>query len=343
MNILILAANYEQYQSGYYHHDWIRAFTRKGSCCLYGKGYPNYNINDSIEDVIAKSPFAEREIDLIVVSTSWEVQAPSVPESDPHPNINLAHLDIPRVFFLNKEYKKLDAKLRYAKKNRFDLVCTVHHDYEQWAKKTGLRFLHVPFAADPQRFEDFGLPKKYDFGFTGSLHTKWINTRCQIKELLFQDPTVKSNLGIERFLRQNSLRPEFQKYKIYWAEWGARDILGRSLVPHGERYARLLNGSRSFLCTPSAIGIINTRYFECMATKTLVLCPKSDYYQGLFKDGHNCLMFDEDLSDFAAKLQHASSESEETKSIVDNAYEEFHRLHTYDRRVESVLRELNLM
>ena len=345
MNIIILAKNYERYRSGYYHHDWIRAFMRRGSCYLYGEGYPDYNINDSIEDVIDKSPFTERKIDLIVVSTSWEVQDPSIPESDPHPNINLARLNIPRVFFLNKEYKKLDAKLRYAQSNKFDLVCTVHHNYEQWAKETGLRFLQVPFAADPERFGDFGLPKRYDFGFTGGLHTKWTDVRYRVKELLFANLEAKTNQPLARPFRGNPIKPQFRKYKIYWAEWGAgvlfgRDLLGRRVVPFGKQYVRLLNVSKSFLCTPSAIGIIGTRFFECMATKAIILCPRDGHYGDLLKDGYNCLMFNPDLSDFIEKLELVAGGGEDIRRIIETAYREFLGKHTYERRVEVILQEL---
>jgi len=347
MKIIILAKNRERYVSGYYHEDWIRAFRKFGECFVYGEGYPGYNPQDRIEDVFAKSPFEKSQIDLIVVGTSWENEDENNPESDPHPNIKLGHLDIPRVFLLNKEYKKLEKKLCYAIENRFDLICTVHHDFEKWSKQTGLRFLRVPFAANPERFEDFGLPKRYDFGFTGGLHLGWTDMRYRVKQLLFMNSHIKTNLPLARPFKRNPIKPEFRKYRIYWAEWGAgiilgRDLLGRRVVPFGKQYARLLNMCKSFLCTPSAIGIIGTRFFECMATKTLILCPKDGPYGDLFKDAYNCLMFDPDLRDFLEKMEVISKWSKEIQQIVEKAYREFKEKHTYEHRVELILRELRI-
>ena len=342
MNIILLTKNYEKYVSGYYHHDIVNAFNRSGNCHLYGEGYPKYNKEDTIQDVIAKSPFERGEIHLIVVGTSWEDEDSGVEKSDPHPLINLSELEIPKIFFLNKEYKKLDRKLEYAEKNDFDLVCTVHHDYKKWADQTGLHFIQLPFAADPVRFKDFGLPKKYDFGFTGALHVSHTDIRYNIKCILFDNPKIKSNLGLCVLFRKNPIKEKFRKYKIYWAEWGSRSIAGRSLLPSGIRYAKFLSSFKTFLSTPSATGIIGTRYFECMATKTLLFCPESEYYGDMFKNDYNCVMFKEDLSDFEEKLDYVLSDAAERNRILETAYNDFINNHTYDMRIQKVLSMLKL-
>jgi len=100
---------------------------------------------------------------------------------------------------------------------------------------------------------------------------------------------------------------------------------------------RFLNSFKSFLSTPSATGIVGTRYFECMATKTLIFCPESEYYGDMFRDGYNCVMFREDLSNFKEKLEWILNDEEERKRIVENAYKDFINNHTYDNRIEKVL------
>lgn len=337
MNTIILTKNYEKYASGYYHHDINKAFIKRGNCYLYGKGYPGYNEEDTIEDVMDKSPLNKEEIDLIVVGTSWEREEPDTQESDPHPNINLSKLNIPKVFFLNKEYKKLDKKLEYAVKNRFDLICTAHHDWGKWAAKVGLNFLHLPFAADPERFKDYGLPPKYDFGFTGALHKDHTDIRYRIKCKLFKTPDIKSNLDLAAFFKRNPIREEFRQYRIYWAEWGARRFPWDRLLPYGTEYVKFLNSFKVFLSTPSAFGLIGTRYFECMATKTLLFVPESEYYGNMFRDGYNCVMFKDELSDFTEKLHHVLHNNSERQTIVENANQDFINNHTYDKRIEKVL------
>jgi glycosyltransferase involved in cell wall biosynthesis len=337
MNIIILTKNYEKYTSGYYHHDINKAFMKRGNCYLYGKGYPDYDEEDTIQDVIAKSSFNKEEIDLIVVGTSWEREEPDIQESDPHPSINLSKLNIPKIFFLNKEYKKLDKKLEYAARNRFALICTSHHKWEKWAAKTGLNFLHLPFAADPERYKDYELPLKYDFGFTGSLHMDYTDIRYRIKCRLFKSPDIKSNVDMAALFKKNPVREEFRQYRIYWAEWGARRFPWERLLPVGNKYVRFLNSFKTFLSTPSAFGLIGTRYFECMATKTLLFCPESEYYDDMFRDGYNCVIFKEDLSDFTEKLRYMLRNDSERQTIIENSNQDFLSNHTYDKRIEKVL------
>ena len=363
MRIIILSKNCENYISGYYHHDINEVFMKKGSYYLYGQGYPGYDQNEAIQDVIAKSPFNKDNIDLIVVGTSWEIQDESICESDPHPRINLNKLDIPKIFFLNKEYKKLKQKLEYAKKNRFDLVCTVHHNYQKWAKQTGLNFIQLPFAVNLERFNDFGMPKKYDFGFTGSLKQNYTDIRFRVKSKLFQNPTIKTNLGINACPDPGLLYNEFQKYNVYWSEWNARSILKRillplrtqwagwdiksiikgSLSPSFTKYPLFLNSFKVFLNTLSVMDILSPRYFECMGAKTLIFCPESKYYNNMLKDGFNCVMFKNDLSDFKFKLHHILNNNEaEIKRITKNAYIDATENHTYERRIEKVLKTLGI-
>lgn len=362
MNIIILTKNCEKYVSGYYHHDINEAFMKKSNCYLYGEGYPGYNRNDTIQDVIAKSPFKKNNVDLVVVGTSWEIQDESVEESDPHARIVLNKLNIPKVFFLNKEYKKLRKKLQYAKKNLFDLVCTVHHNYKKWTAQTGLNFIQLPFAVNLDRFKDFNMPKEYDLGFTGALHQSHTDIRYRIKLKLFKNPVIKTNLGISAVPRRDLLKDKFKTCNIYWSEWGARNILKRVLLPlktkwakweikavlRGEllpsriEYPKFLNLFKVFLSTPGPINIVGTRYFECMAVKTLLFCPESEFYNDTFKEGYNCVMFKKDLANFSENLHSILDDDSERNRLINNAYHDTLSKHTYDIRIESVLKTLAL-
>lgn len=56
----------------------------------------------------------------------------------------------------------------------------------------------------------------------------------------------------------------------------------KSLLPVGEKYLKFLREFKIFLSTPSAKGLIGTRFFEIMASKTLLFIPESTYYDNLF-------------------------------------------------------------
>lgn len=335
-NIILLTKNYENYVSGYYHHDLNMAFKSLHNTFLYGSGYPNYDLNDSINDIIEKSGFKP---DLIVIGTSWELQDPNNPKFDIHPKLNLNKTKIPKVMFLNKEYKKLKQKLNYIKKNKISLVLTVlnKNKYEEWEKVTGTSFTQLPFGVDIERFKPLNIPKKYDLGFAGALHEKYADIRYRIKKLIFKDRFLK-NSYFNNFL--NPLKKEFSDFKIYWGEWGDRDLFLRTKTPSGKKYVELLNKCKIFLSTKSAEGIINPRFFELGAVKTLIFCPRDDY-DGLFKDNINCIMFKQDLSDFNEKLTSCLNNYKAYSRIVDTAYEITIKEHRWESRIQQLFSKLN--
>ncbi|MHA1268782.1 MAG: glycosyltransferase family protein [Candidatus Helarchaeota archaeon] len=342
MNIIILTENYEKYKSGYYHIDFIEPLIKRYNCYLYGNGYPKYNKNDDFNDVIKKSPFKRDEIDLIIVSTTWEIQNEKIKNFDPHPKINLSRFETKKVFFLNKEYKKLEKKFEYIKRNQFDLVCTTNLRYKEWEKEIGYKFLYLPFAVNPKRFNFLNLQKIYDFGFTGSLHTKYIDDRLKLKKLIFKNYRIKTNLRASSIFWNNPIKEEFKKYKIYWAEWGTRNIFWKSLIPTMEKYNIFLNKFKTFLNTPSAMGIINTRFFECMIAKTLVLCPESNYYNNLIRNNFNAIFYKKDLSDFIEKLELIIFDESKREKITEQAYNDVLKNHTYENRIQLLFHILNL-
>ena len=97
-----------------------------------------------------------------------------------------------------------------------------------------------------------------------------------------------------------------------------------------------MNRTKVFLNTPSAIGIFNTRFFELMATKSLILCPESDTYGEFLQDGHNCIMFKKDLSNFNDKLIQSIEDDNFRKGIISNAYKDV-SMHSYLERVKTLL------
>jgi len=338
INVILLAKNYEKYSSGYYHQDIVDSFRKLTNCYVYGPGYYNYDKNDSIEDVISKSPFNKNDIDLIVCNTNWDEDGKD-DTVDPHPNIDLSRINnIFKVYFLNKEYKKLELRFEYIKKQKFNLVCTVLPKAKEWEKELDVKFLHLPFGISLDRFKDFQLPKKYDFSFTGNLHKTHTDIRFMVKKQIFNEKYLhlKSNIGLSVLFKSNPIKKKFQKYNIYWAEWGARSIWFKSLLPKGINYAKFMNQSKVFLNTPSALGIFNTRFFELMATKSLIFCPSGFDYLDILKDGYNCVMFKVDMSDFEEKLVYYIENDIARQEIVENAYNDV-KNHSYDKRIEKLL------
>ena len=193
LNILVLQPDFSRYTSAYYQHAFTEALGRRHRVFRYGPdkfgpGLDQYDKNHSIEDVLKLCPF---EPDLICFAAGWELEDPTVPEFDPHPAIDVAKVSIPSVMVLNKEYKKLDKKFKFMRRNGIGLVFTVHHHYELWQQEVGVPFVHFPFAVDPELFKDYGLRKRYAIGFSGQLQKQWSDVRVRIKEKLFWNRPVK--------------------------------------------------------------------------------------------------------------------------------------------------------
>ncbi len=334
LNILVFQPDFSRYGGAYYQHQFTEALGRAHRIFRYGPELEGYDRGHSIADVLKLCPF---QPDLICFAAGWEIEDTAIPEFDPHPAIRVSDIDIPSVMVLNKEYKKLDQKFRFMRDNGVKLVFTTHHHYRKWQERTGVPFVHFPFAVDPALFNDYAERKRYDLGFSGALHEMWTDTRVRIKDRLYLQWPVKA--------------PRYWRTRLFWNDGGGTSksvfhymyrfrggyrlskILGFTL-PTGTDYARVINSSKIWLSTPSAVDLVGTRFYEIMASKTLLFCSDSPAYEGLFEDGIHCVTFNPDLSDFDDKLFHYLRNDDERERIVERGYAYVMENHTWDRRIE---------
>ncbi len=314
LNVLLLQPDFSQYGAAYYQHQFTMALERVHRVFRYGRRLPHYDTNHTIEDVLNLCPF---EPDLICFAAGWEVEIDESQTQAPHSSLSIGNLDIPSVMVLNKEYSNLDAKLQFIQDNELDLVFTVHQNHQGWARQTGVEFVHFPFAVDEQMFRDYGERKQYGFGFSGRLHDRWTDIRAKIKDQIFLKWPIK--------------RPKYWYTRVFWSE-GIR--LPGLRFPRGDAYVRLINRSKMWLSTPSAMEIVGTRFYEIMATRTLLFCNRSPGYQGLFEDEVHCVMFDSDLSDFDERMFYYLEHENEREEIAEAGYNHVLENHTWDRRIE---------
>ena len=336
-NILILSRNYKDYVSGPYYQDLINAFLNKHNVFLYGPGYDNYCQDDSFKEVLIKSANHISSIDLIVVSNSWGDENPANPIFDVHSNICLSDINIPCVFFLNKEYKKITQKLAYIKKNNFNITFTVHKEHKEWSRQTGCVFKTMPFGVNLDVFKPLKLRKIYDFSFMGALHKNYgIESRYEIKKIIFKSKYLNKLSNRNSWININLLKKKYQKYNIYWAEWGAKSFFNKPLTLQGDEYVVLLNQTKVFFNSLSADGIFNCRFFELMATKTLIFCPKSVEDYGILFDDYNAVMFNDNFSDLEEKFQLLIDGKINYEKIIEQAYLDV-KNYTYSKNIDKVI------
>ena len=73
-----------------------------------------------------------------------------------------------------------------------------------------------------------------------------------------------------------------------------------------------------------------------MASKSLLLCPESDVYEGIFDTAKHCVTFNPDLSDVKEKILHFSKNKEKREEIIESAYEHFLKNHTWSHRISKI-------
>ncbi len=319
MNILVLQPDFSNYTSAYYQHEFTEALSRAHRVFRYGPGFDGYRLEHRIEDVLGMCPF---DPDLICFAAGWENEDEQVVQYDPHPTIRVDQIGIPSVMILNKEYKKLEKKFQFIRENRIRKVFTVHHDYRRWQDDIGVPFVHFPFAVNQTVFRDRGERRKYELGFSGLLQNRYSDVRTRVKGKLFWSWPIKA--------------PRYWTVRIFWSSGRRLAYVNRTLVD----YARLLGKSKIWLSTPSPAGLVGTRYYEVMATRTLLFCSRSEAYQGLFEDGVHCVMFEPDLSDFDELLFYYLRNDAVRERVLDAAYAHVLENHTWERRVEQFTDEV---
>jgi len=324
MKILFL----EPAGKGIYYEEFARALKRKAEVLQYGPGLPGYSSSHDIENILN----LYRDVkgggpDLILFGFGWERDTYSEAGYDSNihgADLNLQSTHIKKAFILNKEYKNLEQKLRFIREKGVDIGFTVHHDYKKYGKETSKEFYQLPFAANPDVFRDYGMEKSIDIGFSGNMFNYGVYKNTGIMGSHFQN--------IRERVYNELLRSVYRGRSIWW-----NSDAGRFL--YGEGYGKLINSSKVWLNTPSAVQLVGTRFYEIIASKSLLFCRDSEHsYSDLgFIDGETCVTFKDDLSDFETKLTYYLENDRDREKIIESAYELFRERHTWGHRVEFLI------
>ena len=337
-NIIFLSEDMSSYSAASYQNDFVVALQKKNNIFFYGPGYKNYDSNDNIEKIIKKSKFKP---EIIFIGHSW-LKDKADEDVDIHKNINLKNTNIFKVFFLNKEYVNLDEKINYIKSNEFNLCLTHHHDINLLKSRTDCKFLFVPFAFDQNRFGNNQITKNIDIGFSGILqnlnkNSHQSNIRIKIMNIFFKTiinlPIYKRNKYKNLNILWNTIPPQS------FSQFISKIFRIYKKIPD-EEYSLILSKSKIFINTLSPMNLISPRFFECMASRAIILCEESQIYQKIFPN-HICITFKSNMSDFEEKLEFIFNNYaklyQDTLEIQNYAINN----HTWDKRVELVMNKIN--
>lgn len=153
------------------------------------------------------------------------------------------------------------------------------------------------FTTNPTRPPE----KVFDFGFTGALHDA-----KHYPEGTFRYPDLRKNI-------QELARTQ-QDLSLFIN--GSDDVKKR--IPSYERYYETLCRSKIWMSTTGPNGDIGPRYYEIMASGTLLFCDEPpEEYRRTFRDGQNCVYFTPE--NFIEKLRLYVEDEQERNRIISHA------------------------
>ena len=310
MNILYIdsggvVSDTHQYQ---YYGDLYRELRQLANVLVY-QG-PVHNIHDLLSRI-------QGRVDCIIFGLGYFAQgSPTV-----YGKITgLDEIKIPVVCMLHKPQSLLSEKLQFCKMNKVDLLLDSQSTYKKHGERAETRSIRSWFTANPEIYYPRDVSKIYDIGFSGALHG---NNKIK-------GPTKNLRTRIQEVLKAN-------KFSTFWNSSNTLDYRINSV----DDYATKISECKVWLATTGPTEDVSPRYFEVMLSKTLLLCNNMpDQYDGLFVDGVNCVMYENDLSDFVDKLSHYLINEKERDLIVDNAYDMIINKYTWKHMALNLMSEI---
>ena len=243
----------------------------------------------------------------------------------------LENLSIPVVCMIHKPQNMLQQKLDFCKVNNVDLVVDSQSTYKEYEKYTGIKSIRLPFTATPKYFYPRNVEKKYDIGFSGALHENKARAASgAVNDLNADGPTKDLRPRVREKLKQMNC-------SVFWNSSNTLNYR----IASTEEYATRINQSKVWLATTGPLHDVSPRYFEVILSKTLLLCnDMPDAYEGIFEDEKNCVMFNNDLTNFEEKLRHYLENNEERELLTESAYKDFLNKYTWKHMAENLLKEI---
>ncbi len=267
MTLLYLSPNMSRYDWASYQQDVMDALARRAPVRFYGPGFEGYSPDRTLSQLIGAMPERPSHV---IVGHAWLSDNPAAP-LDAHPRFGLEDSPSPVFMILNKEYRRLDEKLAWARRVGARAVFSHHHDAPLWSEEAGAPCVFWPFAADCERFFPHDGVRLHDLFFSGILQNAPVgqsDLRVRIMRALFH---CRGDLPLEK-------RDEVAHLRIFFnaaprdpaeREKAERDGLYRRLSD--EAYASEMRRSRVVVNTRSPAGLVSPRTFEAMLSGALVL------------------------------------------------------------------------
>lgn len=332
MKIIFFSQNMENYKGAFYQNDFAKALNKRHDVFNYGPGFKNFHKNDSLLDVIKKSPWDNSGPDILFFGHSWLQETKTSFKT--FNDFNFSNNKYPIYFFLNKEYAYLSEKISFISNLKPQYVFSHNNSKDIFSKfniKNKIKF--IPFASNENIYKNS--IKKYDLFFSGLLiNKKFRDTynftdRENIQNILFY--TFKGLLIKKKFNKKIFWNPNSLNYFV--------NFFNNYKLLSATKYFQMLSESRIILNFISPSNLIGTRYFETMHSKALIISRYDSSLSFFLKDGYNSIIY-KDYDEFRDKLFYYLNNQKEYNKLVINSYFDAINKHTWDKRVEYMDRYL---
>ena len=134
--------------------------------------------------------------------------------------------------------------------------------------------------------------------------------------------------------RSSKVKPISYKYRII------KSILPKYGYRHADTifYFQILAESKVVLNTLSPGGLVGPRFYESMASGSVVLCEESPLISNVLPE-NTYVAFKPDMADFEAQLNYVLDDEDYRTKIVNNALQFVFDRQSWESRVKLLLRE----
>lgn len=334
--VVVLSRNDAKYKGAFYQGDFLKEMSRQAECWFYGPGFQGYDPALSLASALEHCPFTP---DFLLTSHSFLQDNPSH-QIERMPQLKLDDSPVPVFGLLNKEYSRLEQKIDFFSSSGVEALFTHHHDLDSLLPGVKIRHFFAPFAVDQDRFPYSEGERRYDLGFSGL-----------VRNPIFPDTQsgIRDDLQTEIFTTFQGVplwkRSQYRDVTVSWHSWRGLRVLDSlsGIFGHSRlstrKYIALLSATKLWLNTPSPLGLISTRYFECMASGSLVMAQASEELLRFFPPGL-VATFD-GVEDFPRALRELLSDQSEISKRTKQAYDWVRERHTWKVRVSEVLHNIS--
>lgn len=229
----------------------------------------------------------------------------------------LSTLKIPYGIYMHDLQHTIKERKKSMHSDRVQYIFSIYRDkFYHWFPEKKNKMVWFPYHINPNVFKDYDLPKDIDMLVIGAVSKLEYPLRYKIIEIMRN-------------------RSDF----VYHSHPGYRDMKEPQKFYFGEKYAREINRAKIFFTCQSIYTYPVRKYYEVLASNTLLLAPSSQELTDLgFIPGVHYVEINE--HDFKQKAEYYLKNEEERLKIAMQGYQMVHQNHTTAIRARQLVTKI---